>query len=163
MNAEIRQIRTAAEQALLDNFAAAKAKLPGAGDVAVLREAAFKVFEQQGLPHRRIEEWKYTDLRGVMRDAQPLAALPDAAAKARAKDADQWLAGVARRRIVFVDGVFVPELSDLAGLEKGLTIRSLADALLRCPDQRAPRAHRHRSDARATRATRQCCVVPGGR
>jgi Fe-S cluster assembly protein SufD len=131
MNAEIRQIRTAAEQALLDTFAASKAKLPGAGDVAALREAAFKVFEQQGLPHRRIEEWKYTDLRAVMRDAKPLAALPDAQAKARAKDAGQWLAKVGARRIVFVDGVFAPELSDLSSLEKGLTIGSLADALVK--------------------------------
>jgi len=131
MNAEIRQIRTAAEQALLDTFAASKAKLPGAGNVAALREAAFKAFEQQGLPHRRIEEWKYTDLRAVMRDAKPLAALPDVQAKARAKDAGQWLAKVGARRIVFVDGVFAPELSDLSALEKGLTIGSLADALVK--------------------------------
>jgi Fe-S cluster assembly protein SufD len=129
MNAEIRQIRTAAEQGLLDSFAASKAKLPGAGEVAALRESAFKAFEQQGLPHRRIEEWKYTDLRAAMRDAKPLAAPPDAKAKARAKDAGQWLAAVGARRIVFVDGVFAPDLSDLSALEKGLTIGSLADAL----------------------------------
>src|SRR5262249_30272349 len=129
MNADVRQIRTAAEQTLLDSFAASKAKLPGAGDVAALREAAFKVFEQQGLPHRRIEEWKYTDLRNVMRDAKPLAALPDAKTKTRAKGAGEWLSGVARRKIVFVDGVFTPELSDLSALEKGLSIGSLAQAL----------------------------------
>ncbi|MEX0753121.1 MAG: Fe-S cluster assembly protein SufD, partial [Xanthobacteraceae bacterium] len=33
------------------------------------------------------------------------------------------------RRVVFVNGVFVPELSDLAGLEKGVTIRPMAQAL----------------------------------
>jgi Fe-S cluster assembly protein SufD len=33
------------------------------------------------------------------------------------------------RRLVFVDGAFVPELSDLAALDGGLSIRSLADAL----------------------------------
>ncbi len=33
------------------------------------------------------------------------------------------------RRIVFVDGTFVPELSDLANLSPGLTIRSMAQAL----------------------------------
>ena len=64
-----------------------------------------------------------------MRDAKPLAAPPDAAAKARAKDAGAALAAVEGRRIVFVDGAFVPELSDLAGLEPGLTIRSMAQAL----------------------------------
>jgi Fe-S cluster assembly protein SufD len=135
MNAEIRQIRTSAEQALLDSFAASRAKLPGAGGVAALREAAFKLFEQQGLPHRRIEEWKYTDLRAVMRDAKPLAPPPDAKAKARAKDAGEWLAGVERRRIVFVDGAFAPELSDLTAPEKGLSIGSLAAALAKADPQ----------------------------
>ena len=64
-----------------------------------------------------------------MRDAKPLAGAPDAAAKARARNAGAALASIEGRRIVFVDGAFVPELSDLAGLEAGLTIRSMAQAL----------------------------------
>ena len=59
-----------------------------------MREDAFKRFEERGLPHRRVEEWKYTDLRALMRDMAPLAPPPDAAAKARAKDAGKILAGV---------------------------------------------------------------------
>jgi len=129
MNAEIRPIKTAAETGLAANFAAAKPALPGAGSVAALREHAFKRFDAAGLPHRRVEEWKYTDLRALMRDAKPLAGVPDAAAKARAKDAGAAVASIEGRRIVFVDGAFVPELSDLAGLEPGLTIRSMAQAL----------------------------------
>jgi Fe-S cluster assembly protein SufD len=126
MNAEVRPIKTAAETALSTAFAAAKDKLPGA---AALRESAFERFEIAGLPHRRIEEWKYTDLRALMRDAKPLAPPPDAATKARAKNAGAAFAAVEGRRIVLVDGTFVPELSDLAGLEAGLTIRSMAQAL----------------------------------
>ena len=64
-----------------------------------------------------------------MRDVKPIAPPPDAKAKARAKDAGGLLAGTKPRRIVVVDGVFLPELSDLSGLEKGLTIGSLAEAL----------------------------------
>src|SRR5262249_52736922 len=79
--------------------------------------------------HRRLEDWKYTDLRALMRDAKPLAAPPDAAAKGRARDAAATLASLEARRIVFVDGAFVPELSDLSGLEAGLTIRSMAQVL----------------------------------
>ena len=126
MNAEIRPIKTAAETALSTAFASVKGKLPGA---AAERESAFKRFEVAGLPHRRVEEWKYTDLRALMRDAKPLAPPPDAAAKARAKNAGAALAAVEGRRIVLVDGTFVPELSDLAGLEAGLAIRSMAQAL----------------------------------
>ena len=126
MNAEIRPMKTAAETALAVTFAKARPALPGA---AGLRDAAFKRFDAAGLPHRRVEEWKYTDLRALMRDAKPLADAPDVAAKARARDAGALLASIEGRRIVFADGVFVPELSDLADLEPGLSIGSLAQAL----------------------------------
>src|SRR5712691_8902396 len=129
MNAEIRPIKTAAETGLAANFAAAKPALPGAGSVAALREHAFQRFDASGLPHRRVEEWKYTDLRALMRDAKPLAAPPDAAAKARAKDAGKMLADIESRRLVFVDGAFVRELSNLEGLQSGLRIGSMAQAL----------------------------------
>jgi Fe-S cluster assembly protein SufD len=129
MNAEVRLIKTAAETALVTSFAAVKRALPGAVAVGALREDAFRRFETEGLPHRRVEEWKYTDLRALMREAKPLAGVPDVAAKARAKAALAVLPAIEARRIVFVDGAFVPELSDLAGLEAGLTIRSLAQAL----------------------------------
>jgi Fe-S cluster assembly protein SufD len=129
MNAEIRPIKTAAETALATSFAAARRALPGAAAVAALREDAFRRFETEGLPHRRIEEWKYTDLRALMRDAEPLAGAPDAAAKACAERAAAALEMIDARRIVFVDGAFVPELSDLAGLEAGLTISSMAQTL----------------------------------
>jgi Fe-S cluster assembly protein SufD len=129
MNVEVRPIRTAAETALAANFAAAKASLPGADGVAALREEAFRRFEAGGLPSRRIEEWKYTDLRALMREAKPLAPLPDAAARRWAAESAALLASIDARRIVFVDGSFVPELSDLSDLEPGLSIRSMASAL----------------------------------
>jgi Fe-S cluster assembly protein SufD len=128
MNAEVRAIKTPAEQALHAAYEGARAALPGKGAVAALREEAFKRFDATGLPHRRVEDWKYTDLRALMRDAFPLAAPPDAAAKARGKDAGKVFAGGDCRRLVFVDGAFVPELSDLTP-EPGLSIGSMAEAL----------------------------------
>src|SRR3989442_1534144 len=119
--AELTLMKNAAEQQLAAEWAAAKAKLPGA---APQREAAFERFAATGLPHRRVEEGKYTDLRTMMRDAKPLATPPDAAAKAQAKDLGALLADIECRRLVFVDGAFVPELSDLAHGEPGLAIRS---------------------------------------
>jgi Fe-S cluster assembly protein SufD len=128
MAADVRTMKTPAEQALSAAYAGARATLPGKGGVATLREDAFKRFEERGLPHRRVEEWKYTDLRALMREMAPLASAPDAAAKAHAKDAGKLIAGVETRRIVFVDGAFVPELSDLSA-EPGLTIDTLAAVL----------------------------------
>ncbi len=129
MNAEVATIRTAAETALAQVFARARETLPGSDTIAAQRDAAFDVFAKAGLPHRRIEEWKYTDLRALMREAKPLASPPDAAAKARAKSAGALLGDVEARRIVFVDGAYVAEMSDLANLETGLTLGSLAQAL----------------------------------
>ncbi len=126
--ADVTPMKTPAEQALAQAYEAARGALPGKGGIAALRDGAFQQFEARGLPHRRVEEWKYTDLRALMREANPLAPAPDAKAKARAKDAGKILAGVETRKLVFVDGVFAPEMSDLTP-ENGLTIRSLADAL----------------------------------
>jgi Fe-S cluster assembly protein SufD len=127
--AELKVIKTAAETALAQAFAQARARLPGSNAVAAQRSAAFGLFAREGLPNRRIEEWKYTDLRALMRDAKPLATPPDAAAKAAAKTAGGLLGDVEARRLVFVDGAFAPELSDTANLEPGVEIGSLAAAL----------------------------------
>jgi Fe-S cluster assembly protein SufD len=129
MNVDVKPMKTAAEQALAETFAAARHRLPGAGPVAALREEAFRSFDARGLPHRRVEEWKYTDLRALMREARPLAPPPDAAARARAKASPCPVGDVECRRLSFVNGIFVPELSDLGGLEKGLTIMPMATAL----------------------------------
>ena len=130
MPADVRAMKTPAEQALADTFASARLKLPGKGAMATLRDDAFRRFDAQGLPHRRVEEWKYTDLRALMRDVKPLAGAPDAAAKTKAGKSGALLAGIDCRRLVFVDGMFAADLSDLTP-EKGLTIGSMADALAR--------------------------------
>jgi Fe-S cluster assembly protein SufD len=128
MNVEVRPIRTPAEQALIGAIEAARGKLPGDARARELRDAAEKSFIESGLPHRRVEEWKYTDLRALMRDAAPLAATPDKHAIEAAKTADPF-ASLGLRRLVLVNGTFVPELSDLAALEEGLIIVPLAKAL----------------------------------
>ncbi|MBR1269779.1 Fe-S cluster assembly protein SufD [Bradyrhizobium sp. AUGA SZCCT0222] len=115
--------------ALSDSFAIARDRLPGAGKVAAAREAAFAAYAQAGLPHRRIEDWKYTDLRALMREVLPLAPAPDAAEFSRAASAAKLHAIEGVRRLVLVDGVFAPKLSELGGLEKGLGIRTLREAL----------------------------------
>jgi Fe-S cluster assembly protein SufD len=122
--------KTETGRALGDAFAVARDRLPGAGKTAVTRQQAFEAFERLGLPHRRIEDWKYTDLRTLMREVLPLAAAPDAAAHKRATAALKLHAIAGVRRLVLVDGVFAPKLSDMADLEKGLGIRTLRDVLV---------------------------------
>src|ERR1700716_900474 len=121
--------KTETGRALGDIFAVARARLPGAGKVADSRRQAFEAYERAGLPHRRIEDWKYTDLRVLMREVLPLAAEPDLAALKRAGAALKLHAIAGVRRLVLVDGVFAPKLSETGNLEKGLGIRTLREVL----------------------------------
>jgi Fe-S cluster assembly protein SufD len=121
--------KTDTGRALSDAFAIARDRLPGAGKVADIRQRAFEAYERVGLPHRRIEDWKYTDLRVLMREVLPLAAAPDAAALKRAGAALKLHAIEGVRRLVLVDGTFAPKLSEIGSLEKGLGIRTLREAL----------------------------------
>jgi len=122
--------KTEPGRALSDIFAVARDRLPGAGKVADARRQAFEVFARAGLPHRRIEDWKYTDLRVLMREVLPPATAPDAAALKRAAAALKPHAIAGARKLVLVDGVFAPTLSDVARLESGLSIRATSDVLV---------------------------------
>ncbi len=112
-----------------DIFTAARDRLPGTGKVAELRQQAFAAYERAGLPHRRLEDWKYTDLRTLMREVLPLAAAPDASALECAKAALSALPAVDAYRLVLVDGVSAPALSDLGALEAGIRVQSLREIL----------------------------------
>ncbi len=121
--------KTDTGRALGDAFEIARGRLPGAGKVAESRQRAFEACERLGLPHRRIEDWKYTDLRVLMRDVLPLAPEPDTAALTRADTALKLHAIAGIRKLVLVDGVFAPKLSETSDLEKGLVIRTLREVL----------------------------------
>ncbi|MDX2259801.1 MAG: Fe-S cluster assembly protein SufD [Hyphomicrobiaceae bacterium] len=122
-------MRTKAEQALSEAFDKVQDKLPGGPDVVRVRRAAVERFAELGLPHRRIEAWKYTDLRNGMREALPPAVGDDT----RLTIADIIVAmgpfaGLEPWRVTLVNGVVRSELSS-KGLSDGLTIKSLAAAL----------------------------------
>lgn len=128
MNAEIRPIRTAAESALIESFESVRNELPGGEAARALRDRAFDAVMSRGLPNRRVEDWKYTDLKALMREARPLAGLPEAA-DIEAATALLPLGDVDAQRIVFVNGTLAPTLSDTDGAEEGVSIAPLAVAL----------------------------------
>ncbi len=114
---------TPAEKTLGEQFRALQAK--NASDPA--RERAYAAFSAAGLPHRRIEAWHYTDLRGMLRDVLPPASMPDAASIEGARSFLQSLPDTAASRIVLLDGMFVSELSDLSALGDKVEVRSVLD------------------------------------
>lgn len=128
----ITPLKTAAEQQLAEQFANIKAELPGAGAMRKVREDAFAGFEAKGLPHRRLESWRYTDLRNLVREAMPLVRRPARPQAIADRLALQTIAG---RRFVTIDGVFSADDSDLTGLPEGVRARSLAEALAESSDE----------------------------
>jgi Fe-S cluster assembly protein SufD len=131
MTAEPRIIRTEAEQALAEQFEQVIGDLPGGERIAALRAAAFDKFRRAGLPHRRVEEYKYTDLRALMKKAAPPARRPTETAAHRAlTDTRDPLEGVERHRLVLVDGHFFDALSDRPALAAvGVDVSSAALAM----------------------------------
>ena len=121
--------RTKAETALTEQFERIASSLPGNDDIAAARKQAIGTFASLGFPHRRIEEWKYTDLRQALRDVGVAGVasgreVSDAAIKSGLGP----LADVDAHRLVFVDDHYRAELSS-EGLPAGVQFRSLASTL----------------------------------
>ncbi len=121
-------MKTKAETALTEGFAAVADLLPGGDKVRKARADAIGRFAASGLPHRRIEEWKYTDLRGALKEALPLAV----ADQTKITIADVIVAMGALGRIeaprfVLVNGRYRKELSNLDGLS-GVSVTPMSDA-----------------------------------
>jgi len=121
--------KTEAGRTFGDAFAEACKRLPGTGQVPRTRQMAFDSYARRGMPHRRIEDWKYTDLRNLMREILPQAPAPDQAALDAAAKALKAHAIKGVRRLVLVDGFFAPGLSDLSDIEDGLKIQTLREIL----------------------------------
>jgi FeS assembly protein SufD len=134
MELPVKQFQTRAEQAFLDAFNAAEKTLPGARDkwVAPLRRRAIETFGMLGLPDRRVEAWKYTDLRSLLAEAYPPVRATGAplGKDGLAKALTSRIAAFPTYRLVIAQGELRPELSDLAGLQAGgAEVSSLAEAL----------------------------------
>jgi Fe-S cluster assembly protein SufD len=124
--AAITPFKTPAETALGQAFEAVKTSLPG--DVSA-REEAFRRFSETGLPHRRVEDFKYTDLRAALREAAPFAARPSAAEAQAALWETGAFKGLDAVELAIVNGHFVREVSGLDRLPAGVEVTPLAEAL----------------------------------
>jgi Fe-S cluster assembly protein SufD len=120
--------RTKAEQAFPEMFETVAAKLPGSAAVVEVRKTAIGAFVGLGLPHRRLEEWKYTDLRAAVKDVRPLALGDTTPVSRQQVDAAlERLAELDAHRVTFVNGTYRHDLSDAKA--RGLALVSLATEL----------------------------------
>jgi len=116
--------------AILDTTA-----LPGAAGVQALRQQAANAFARKGLPARRDEDWKYTDISRLTAVLGETWWLPGKQNTDESNHADSSkIEGLDAYRIVFVAGVFQPEQSNIPD---GVALQSLSAWLTDDADERA--------------------------
>jgi Fe-S cluster assembly protein SufD len=124
--ADITVMKTPAETGIAQLFDRLKGSLPG--DLSI-RESAIAGFAERGLPHRRVEEFKYTDLRALMREAAPLAEKPGSADLAVAFNHAKAFTGLPAARLTIVNGHVASELSETASFPTGVEVTPMNVAL----------------------------------
>ncbi|HXG27468.1 MAG TPA: Fe-S cluster assembly protein SufD [Nevskiales bacterium] len=115
----------------LGEHARLAAQLPGDGWLRELRATALQRFVEAGFPATSQEDWKYTDLRALQK-LRPQAAVSqpvDAAAIQALRPA-----GLDAHRLVFVNGHYAPQLSEIGPLPAGAQLGPLA-VRLAAPDE----------------------------
>ena len=117
---------------LLAGFETARDQLPGAGQpwLESLREAGIGGFAEAGIPHAKVEDWKYTNLNALMKlDFRPA----DGTAQNFGLDTVPSLLPATSQsyRLVFINGAARPELSKLDGLPPGVRVSSLGELFRR--------------------------------
>ena len=125
--------RTAAERALAEYFAEAAPRLPGGGWVARVRQEAMSWLAANGLPSRRVEAFKYTDLRERVKEAFAPVGQMGKVDAAGLEAALGPLAQVPGPRLVFVDGHYSAALSRTDGLGVAVEQMPLAPLLAKAP------------------------------
>lgn len=125
--ADITNLRSPAEAGLSKLFESARQSF--ATEEKISREEAFKFFEATGLPSRRVEAFKYTDLRAAIIEAAPPAEAPALDAAKAAVAAARAFAGIEAVRLTFVNGHLIAALSDLDRVPTGVTVTPINEAM----------------------------------
>ena len=110
--------------------------------VREIRRSATERFELIGFPTERRgnEEWKYTDVRPMVRTAfRTSLDVTPAGAGFNLGDIEQFTFGeIGWHRLVFVDGAYRSDLSSVDSVPGGVTVASLGEAMKTRPDEVKP-------------------------
>lgn len=129
--------RSQAEISLVEAYENGHSDLPGnsASWLVDLRKKSAAQFANHGLPHKRVEEWKYTDLRALLSDLPPVAMQPHKNKELSvSSNLREGFQDIERHTAVFVNGFFNTELSNLGGLLSEVDFLTLEEAIFRNPD-----------------------------
>lgn len=128
MNIDVTPVKSQAEQTLADQFRDFAATEDGQ-TLKAARKLGMDALGQTGLPTRRVEAWKYTDLRSLMPQAFPLATkYPDVSEETIA-DLLGPLGQIAAHKVLLVNGQRKAEQDRLGDLEDAIEVLELSDAI----------------------------------
>ena len=114
------------QPAVADLATLARSSLAGPASLRSLREAALARFVELGLPTAHHEDWRFTSLSELaatsfaLRTVAPKVTHDQVAAFA--------VPGLASHTLVFVDGIYAPQLSDIRRLPDGVRVTTLHEA-----------------------------------
>jgi Fe-S cluster assembly protein SufD len=134
----------------LDAFAAMPGRL-GPDWFTATRRAAFSQFYSLGLPTVRHEDWRFTRITPIAETRFDLPAGGAELSDKQLRSAD--IRGLQKSELVFVNGQYREELSDLRHLPRGVIVARFADAW----DKHRPLLEKHL--ARYADASGECCFV----
>jgi len=125
-------------QPYLDQASEASSSLPGAGVgwIDALRRRGTDLYGMHGLPQRRHEYWRYTNLNALAGGSFRLAGDPPAIKLPALPH--QTLADVLSYRVVLVNGRLRQDLSDLGTLPNGVEVGSLQALMAAAPERLEP-------------------------
>jgi len=130
-------VKLPVEEKLVSQFEQVKDRLPGEDWASEQRLKGIRRFGELGLPSRRVEAWKYTDLRALLKQAMT----PSSSELNKVGDGDLYRAlggdlhGVSAHHLVFVDGVYDEGNSFIISDEAGfIDMTPLHEALEHPPE-----------------------------
>ena len=98
------------------------------GDAHSRREALV-YFQEKGIPTKKWEDYKYINPEGLFRAGDFLSDSP-VSREITSLDIERMTVVPGAAKLVIVNGVFVPSLSKLDRLPAGVTVKSIADAVV---------------------------------
>lgn len=96
--------------------------------IAQIRREGFHVYDKEGLPTKRNEEWKYTDVGRLLDYKYHFDDVQDASFRLEELEAIRLPGYQDANEIVFVNGRFAPELSNIRSARGQLTVLPLETA-----------------------------------
>lgn len=106
-----------------------EAKLVSLAGNASARKNALDEFRRMGVPTKRHEDYKYINPEGLFRLGEFMAKA-NVVRPVTSHDVEEMTIAPGAAKVVIVNGIFIPELSKLDRLPAGVTVKSIADAVV---------------------------------